>query len=153
MLLEDRVNERLEALGKKKSWLISHMDMATSTFWRKISGKTALSYEEMQMLAEGLECSPEYLTGVTDKPSRKENSGALPEKTKSRATLDLEMMVRDLAAEHPDLILLFRDTRERWEELSDKDKRAIADGMAFVLGRADAAVESRMKKVDKNSLI
>lgn len=138
MLIEDRVNERLRLLGKKKTWLLSIMGMAPATFWRKISGKSALTYDEMKQLAEELECSADYLAGLTDDPTPseelpQERRGSSP--SPSQATLDLEAIVRDLARERPDLGLAFRNARENWGELTDGDKRAIADILMFVFGK------------------
>ena len=67
-LLESRINQRLRDLGKKKNWLMGQLDLSAATFWRKTSGKSDLTYKEMRILAEALECTPEYLTGEIDLP-------------------------------------------------------------------------------------
>ena len=65
--MEERVNQRLRELGKKKSWLMSKFSLSPATFWRKITGKTPLTYEEMQILAQSLECPPGFLTGEEER--------------------------------------------------------------------------------------
>ena len=71
---------------------------------------------------------------------------ALPKLKKSDASADLEEIVRDLVATNPDLVVLLRDTRERWGHLGDKEKRALSDGLAFVFGRTTIDIENRLKK-------
>lgn len=67
-------------------------------------------------------------------------------KPQSQAAQDFEIMIRDLAQKNPDLAVLFRDTRENWDEFSDRELQAIADGLAFVFGKTTAEQEKRMKK-------
>lgn len=134
MLPEDRINLRLQQLGKKKAWLMEQMGMSPATFWRKIGGKSSLTYEEMQLLADALGCTPDYLTGRSDAPGDRapaHPAGAF------KATQDLDKLMRDLAGYDPDFGILFRGAVNNWNHIPDKTKEKIAQIFKVGLGLAE----------------
>jgi transcriptional regulator with XRE-family HTH domain len=145
----DLIEERMKVVGIK-SWreLARRLDLSPSYLGDIKSKRTQPSLSTLQSLAQELQTTVGYLLGEAGEASIE--AGTV---RKTQASDDLETLIRDMATEHPDLIVLFRDTREHWEALTSKEKRAIADGMAFVLGRADAGVESRLRKVGRKGQI
>ena len=63
----------------------------------------------------------------------------------SKATLDLEAIMKDLVYKYPDLAIGFRDTREHWETLPENDKESVADALMLAFG-PDGYVPRRLRK-------
>lgn len=73
-MLKERLDQRLEVLGRTKKWLIAKLDMNSSTFWRKVAGETEFTYLEMINLASALETTPEFLLKTEEKSQKNQAS-------------------------------------------------------------------------------
>ena len=138
-----RIRMARQRIGMTQAQLGSMLKVSTRTIVRIENGETIIDVARLEQIASLLKTSTNYLLGKTDNPSFEENE---QEHHKSQAALDLEVMIRDLSSKNPDLGVLFRDTRENWDDFSEKELQAIADGLAFVFGKTTAEQEKRLKK-------
>ena len=53
------------------------------------------------------------------------------------SVVDLSELLADLELNHPDVVMLLRNTKSSWHNLNEAAKQNIADGLRFVLGRAN----------------
>ena len=110
------------------------------------SGKRTPTLEMLYKLANVLHCPLGYFLDESDDQSPVSHEGH----KQSQATTDLEDMIRDLAHDNPDIVVLLRDTRKHWNDYSDLDKQFISDSIALALGRTNADMEKRLKKESKD---
>ena len=94
---------------------------------------------KLSQLAEALGTTAGTLRGDEAGPDPAENDPCV-----HRATLDLEVIMKDLVYKYPDLAIGFRDTRENWEALPEDDKRSIADALMLAFG-PEGHVPMRLK--------
>ena len=120
-----------------------------------LNGQRKFKPEELVAIAEELGTSVDYLLGTTSDPRpfvefvMGEPGNVVPAQTigpQTEAAEDLDQIMKDLAAENPDIVIRFRNMRKSWPEMSREEKRIVLDGMMYVLGRADADVESRLRR-------
>gem|GEM_PF-4829286 len=112
---------------------MKQLDLTSATFWRKTSGKSTLTYYEMRILAEALECKPEYLTGEINDPR--------PEAMQSK-TNEPDQIVYDPEIYAPENT--YRDKTGRlWysPKPSDKDRNPAPDVVQGGVGNAPTKEE------------
>lgn len=94
---------------------------------------------KLSQLAEVLGTTVDFLCGDEVSPAPAEDDPCV-----HRATLDLEVIMKDLVYKYPDLAIGFRDTRENWEALPENDKKSIADALMLAFG-PEGHVPMRLK--------
>lgn len=150
------MGERIKKLrGKRTGKAIAEMAAITPAFFSEIErGVKTPSIETLVNLAAALGTTVGYLMQETEEscPTLKNETFLDDDNNtkKSQATSDLEEMIRDLAHDNPDIVVLLRDTRKHWNDYSDLDKQFISDSITLALGRANADIEKRLKKESKD---
>lgn len=139
MISIERIEQKMKEFGIK-SWreLSRRVGVSASYLGDIKNGRTQPSLSTLQSIANELQTSVGFLLGDI------ENNAKIEAPKISRATLDLEAMVKDLVYEYPDLALGFRDTRENWAILPEEDKQSIADGL-MTLFYPDANRPTRLR--------
>ena len=127
----------MRKITQKKLGEILKVSPHTVMRWEK--DKSSPSGYEIVALSQALNVTTSYLLGESDDFS----------KPATEAAEDLDQIMRDLAAENPDIVIRFRNMRQRWPELTKAEKRVILDGMLFVLGKADVELDKRLRKQGK----
>ncbi|MCR4818522.1 MAG: helix-turn-helix domain-containing protein [Fretibacterium sp.] len=149
---------KIRKLRKEKSMTQQNLADALGLHMNTISHWENLEYpfadiRKLSRLAEALGTSVSYLRGE-EGPQPGHSAGQEPaaEKTDgtdnphvSKATLDLEAIMKDLVYRYPDLAIGFRDTRENWDTLPENDKESIADALMLAFG-PDGYVPRRLRK-------
>ena len=124
MISIERIKQRMKELGIESWRELSRRTGISPSYLGDIkSRRTQPSLSTLQIIARELQTSMGFLLGEN------ENNPKTGRQKISRATLDLEAMVKDLVYEYPDLALGFRDTRENWDILPEEDKHSIAEGL------------------------
>ena len=106
----------------------------TLSHWENLEFPFA-DVRKLSMLAEALGTTVDYLQErepVRSESGAEANGARTPHI--SRATLDLEAIMKDLVYEYPDLAIGFRDTRENWKNLPESDKESVADALMLAFG-------------------
>lgn len=99
-----RFEELLREKGVKKTFLAEKLHRTSTIFQDWKAGKSRPSYEQVQIVAEALGTTPEYLTGETDEKKPLVND--------DEELTDLLERVRD----DPDLRMLFSVTKGATKE-------------------------------------
>ena len=118
------------------------LHLNTISHWENLEFPFA-DEKKLSRLAEVLGTTVPYLQGEeAARPEAADDAGA---PHISKATLDLEAIMKDLVYKYPDLAIGFRDTRENWETLPENDKESIADALMLAFG-PDGYVPRRLRK-------
>ena len=106
MFRYDRLEERIKETGKKKVYLCEKINKAPTYLRDAKKQNTNIKGVELQILADELETTPEYLMGLSD---QKEKSPApdgvglsldrIKEMLGDMSTADLSSLIADAAAE------------------------------------------------------
>lgn len=120
-IIKQRIAEARNKRGKSQVWLAESIGCSRPTIqrWEDKNSDTEPSGSELEKIAEVLDVSLEWLLGTK----------------KVASTVDLSDLLADLEKNHPDVVMLLRDTESSWNGLNDTAKQNIADGLRFVLGR------------------
>ena len=152
-MLGDRIKQKRKELRMTAEALAEKLSVIRNTVYRWESGERVPSDEDKRRLADALNTSVSFLIGETDDFTQNNRDQIQPQdemKLKSKLAEELDNMVRDLAHDNPEISILMRNTAEHWDELNDIEKQAIADGIAFVLGRTNADIDKRLKKESRH---
>lgn len=90
--------------------------------------------KDLRAIAAALDTTVAYLVGDIDDPS--------PNALKAN---ELDALLIELGKADPEIVAMFRDTSQNWEDYSDKEKKVIIAGLRFVFGRAD--VDKQLKDI------
>ena len=129
------------------------LHMNTISNWENLEFPFA-DVKKLSRLAVALGTTVSYLKGEEDVSQQRQPVSSEPATEKSdvtetphisKATLDLEAIMKDLVYKYPDLAIGFRDTRENWDTLPENDKESIADALMLAF-RPDGYVPKRLKK-------
>ena len=120
--IKQRIVEARNRQGKSQIWLAEQVGCSRPTIqrWEDKNSDNVPDADELESIAQALSVSLEWLLG------KKEASSAV----------DLSELLTDLEENHPDVVMLLRNTESSWHNLNDAAKQNIADGLRFVLGRA-----------------
>lgn len=121
--IKQRIAEARNRRGKSQIWLAEQVGCSRPTIqrWEDKNSDNMPDAAELELIAQALDVSFEWLIG------KKETSSAV----------DLSELLTDLEVNHPDVVMLLRNTESSWHNLNDAAKQNIADGLRFVLGRAN----------------
>lgn len=128
-----------EGQNLTQAQLGEEMGLSLHTILRWEKGKAEPSLSDIKKLAGFFNVSVSQLLGEDGETNRPSTESAE----------DLDQIMKDLAAENPDIVIRFRNMRQQWSELSSAEKRVILDGMMYVLGKADVEVQSRLRREGK----
>ena len=130
------------------------LHLNTISHWENLEFPFA-DAKKLSRLAEALGTTAPYLRGEGDTPrpgpAEERAEGAEPPRV-SKATLDLEAIMKDLVYKYPDLAIGFRDTRENWETLPENDKESVADALMLAFG-PDGYVPKRLRKEGRHGKV
>lgn len=87
MFRYDRLEERIKETGKKKVYLCEKINKAPTYLRDAKKQNTNIKGVELQILADELDTTPEYLTGLTD---QKEKSSTPEGAELDKATIELK---------------------------------------------------------------
>ena len=137
------------------------LHMNTISHWENLESPFE-NVRKLSRLAEVLGTTVAYLQGEDGESSPSDQPVGLAteiEKAEdaedthiTRATLDLESVMKDLVHKYPDLAIGFRDTRENWESLPENDKESIADALMLAFG-PEGYVPKRLRKKDRDGMV
>lgn len=151
----DRVVEKRKAKRLSQQDLADSSGVSMHTIFRAEKGND-VHPQNLQKIARGLDTSVAYLIGETDDPAPPEERTSPQEgqpsrrPRRSRAAEDAEAIVVELLRKNPDLAVSFRNVRSNWNQLSDKDIEALALGLQWSLGVADAKINDRLKTTSRD---
>lgn len=137
----DRLKEQRNRLNMSAEALAQIMGTTRVTVMRWENDTSEPDDDTKMKLASVLGVSISYLMGEDVSQST-----SMETELQTEAAEDLDQIMKDLAAENPDIVIRFRNMRKSWPEMSREEKRIVLDGMMYVLGRADADVESRLRR-------
>ena len=131
MILVERI-ERLMVERKIKSWreLARRTRISPSYIGDIKSRRTQPSLTTLLSLAASLETSVSYLIGETDLPYPVNERVTIH---RSRATDDLEKLVKSLCSEEPDIGTLLMMVNKKLPEMDKKDRHFLAATVMFAL--------------------
>ncbi|MCR5347704.1 MAG: helix-turn-helix domain-containing protein [Fretibacterium sp.] len=157
--MNEDMMERIKRLISEKhlsqTKIAKELGIHYTTLWRRLNGARDLNVDFLVNLARVLGTSAAFLLGETEDPSPDLSQARSGEETPPRVssvTLDLEVMIKDLVYEHPDLAIGFRDTRENWGSLSENDKESIADALMLTFGSGGCR-PGRLKKESRHGKV
>ena len=148
---------KIKKLRKEKNMNQKYLSNALGVHLNTISHWENLEFpfeddRKLARLAEVLGTTVAYLQGEEGEPSHADQpvgSRAGTEKAEkphiSKATLDLEAIMKDLVYNYPDLAVGFRDTRENWGSLPEDDKESVADALMLAFG-PEGYIPKRLRK-------
>lgn len=133
MILIERI-EHLMGERKIKSWReLARLTRISPSYMGDIkSRRTQPSLTTLHSLATSLGTSVSYLIGETDLVNPTDERAAC---RRSRATDDLERLVKSLCNEEPDIGMLLRLTNRKLPEMDDRDRRFLAAIIMFALSQ------------------
>ena len=122
-IIKQRIVEARNRRGKSQFWLAEQVGCSRPTIqrWEDKNSDNMPDASELELIAQALDVSLEWLIG------KKEVS----------SVVDLSELLVDLELNHPDVVMLLRNTESSWHNLNEAAKQNIADGLRFVLGRAN----------------
>lgn len=122
-IIKQRIVEARNRRGKSQFWLAEQVGCSRPTIqrWEDKNSDNMPDASELELIAQALDVSLEWLIG------KKEVS----------SVVDLSELLADLELNHPDVVMLLRNTESSWHNLNEAAKQNIADGLRFVLGRAN----------------
>ena len=122
-IIKQRIVEARNRRGKSQFWLAEQVGCSRPTIqrWEDKNSDNMPDASELELIAQALDVSLEWLIG------KKEVS----------SVVDLSELLADLELNHPDVVMLLRNKESSWHNLNEAAKQNIADGLRFVLGRAN----------------
>jgi transcriptional regulator with XRE-family HTH domain len=138
----EKIKKFREMRGLTQSQLAEAANVDSNTVSRWERGDLRIKADKIAPIAAALNCSTDDLL--------KEENEAPQTRRRSKAAEDAEIIIIELLKKNPDLAVSFRNVRSNWEQLSDKDIEALALGLQWSLGVADARIDEKLKTVSRD---
>lgn len=137
------IGEKIRDARKKQNWsqtvLAGKIGVTLQTISRWEKGDREPKASEVRSLAKSLEISVSDLLEENNLPYSSDNPEKVhkEEDKRRKSEKDFEILLKMLAAEDPDLILLFRSFAQNIDKICKKDKEFMATLFKATLERID----------------
>lgn len=145
----DTIGQRLK-FGREKSGLTQRalaekLGVSQHTIMRWEKDKGCPNAREAAKLAKLLEVTISFLFCAEEAEEAT--------KPQTRSAEDLDQIVKDLAAQDPEIVIRFRNMRQQLPELTEEEKHILLDGLLHVFAQADYIVGTRLAKKGKKGKV